>query len=68
MEIGSVCLILCCYLNPMTGLARRVAIRSHEVFFFTQPEKGIRKSCGAIERCLASRGCGELFELPSEAL
>jgi hypothetical protein len=39
MEIGSLCLNPCGYLNPMTALARRVAIGRHEVFFFTELEK-----------------------------
>ena len=79
MEIGSLSLNPCGYLNPMTALARRVAIGKHEVFFFTQLEKGIRKPFCAVKRCLAACGPGEtsafakalarqVFELLSEAL
>jgi hypothetical protein len=67
METGSLCFNPCGYLNPMTALAHRVAIGKHEVFF-TQLEKGIRKSCSAFERRLDSCGRGETFELLSEAL
>ena len=79
MEIGSLCFNPCGYFNAMTALARLVAIDKHEVFFFTQLEKGIRKSCSAFERRLDSCGRGEtsafakalarqVFELLSEAL
>ena len=67
MEIGSLCLNPCGYLNPMTALARRVAIGRQEVFFFTELEKGIRKSYGTIELCPASCGRGETLEVPNEA-
>lgn len=68
MQIGSLRLNPCDYVNPMPAFARRVAIRNHEVFFFTQLEKPIHKPFGAIERCLASREQGEGLELRSEAL
>ena len=68
METGSLSFNPCGYLNPMTALARRVAIGKHEVFFLTQQEKGIGKPFGAVERCLASCGRGETLELPKEVL
>ena len=68
MQIGSLCLNPCGYLSPMTALARRVAVRDHQVFFFTQTEKGIRKPFGAFERCLGSCERGETLELPSETV
>jgi hypothetical protein len=52
----------------MTALARRVAIRDQQVFFFTQAQKGIRKPFGAFERCLGSCERGETLELPSETV
>jgi hypothetical protein len=66
MEIGSLCLNPYGYLNPMTAWARGVALGKHEVFFFTELEKGIRKSYGAIELCPASCGRGVTLALPNE--
>ena len=65
MKIGSLYLKPCGYLKPGTALARHVAIGKHEVFFFSELEKGIRKSYGAIELCSASCGRGETLELPN---
>ena len=67
MEIGSLCLNPYGYLNQMTALARCVALGRHEVFFFTEPEKGIRKSYGAIELYPAFCERGVTLALPNEA-
>ena len=67
METGSLCFNPCGYFNAMTALARLVAIDNHEVSVFTQSEKGIRKSYGALELCPASRGRVETLELPNGA-
>ena len=66
METGSLCFNPCGYLNAMTALARLVAIDNHAVSVFTQSERGIRKSYGAIELCPAACGRGETLELPTE--
>ena len=68
MERGSLYFNPFGYFNAMTALARLVAIDNHKVFVFTQPEKGIRKSYGAIELCPASCGRGVTLEFPNEAL
>ena len=65
MKIGSLYLKLCCYLKPVTALARHVAIGKHAVFFFSELQKGIRKSYDAIELCPASCGRRETLELPN---
>jgi hypothetical protein len=49
----------------MTALARHVAIGKHAVFFFSELQKGIRKSYDAIELCPASCGRRETLELPN---
>ena len=51
----------------MIALARRFAIDDQEVFVFTQSEKGIRNSYGALELCPAFCGRGETLELPNGA-
>ena len=65
MVIGSLNLKPCDYLNSMTALARHVAIGKHSVFFFSELQKGIRKSYDAIELCPASCGRRETLELPN---
>jgi len=67
METGSLCFNPCGYFNTMTALARRVTIDNHEVLVFTQSEKGIRNSYGALELCPAFCGRGETLELPNGA-
>jgi hypothetical protein len=68
MEVGSLSINPHGYVSPMNSWTRRVGIREQDVFFFTQPEKEIRKSYATIERYLASGGQNKLLELPSEAL